>query len=135
MKRDAFFKSRFMPKFVWWLMAAAWLTALGLGRADQVDDYVQRQLHFLHIPSLSLAVIKDGRIVKARGYGLANVELNVPATKDTVYEIASMSKQFTATAIMMLVQNQKLRLDDQITNYLSGLPGAWANVTVRQLLT
>jgi CubicO group peptidase (beta-lactamase class C family) len=88
-----------------------------------------------HIPGLSLAVVKDGRVVRARGYGLANVELNVPARVDSVYEIGSMTKQFTATAIMMLVEDGKLSLDGKLTNYLSGLPPAWNEVTLRQLLT
>jgi CubicO group peptidase (beta-lactamase class C family) len=55
-------------------------------------------------PSYSLAVLRNGQVLVAKGYGLANVELSVPATEDTVYELASLTKQFTATAIMMIVQ-------------------------------
>jgi CubicO group peptidase (beta-lactamase class C family) len=104
-------------------------------RADQIDDYVKQQMQQQHIPGLSLAVVKDGKLIKAKGYGLANVELDVPATKDTVYNIASIGKQFTATAVMMLVEDGRIGLDYGITNYLADLPKAWDNVTVRQLLT
>src|SRR5262249_49395155 len=65
----------------------------------------------------------------------ASVELNVSATKDTVYEIGSVTKVFTATAVMILVNDGKIGLDDKITNYLSGLPPAWADITVRHLLS
>src|SRR5215212_498443 len=104
-------------------------------RADTVDDFITTQMQKRHIPGLSLAVIKDGKVVKMRGYGLASVELGVPATEDSVYQIASMTKSFTATAIMMLVEEGKLGLDDKITQHLSGLPASWGEITIRHLLT
>jgi D-alanyl-D-alanine carboxypeptidase len=107
---------------------------IGDSRADQVDDYVKNQMRRQHVVGLSLAVVKDGRLIKARGYGLASVEQNNPATKSTVYNTASIGKQFTATAVMMLVEEGRIGLDDGITNYLADLPKAWDNVTVRQLL-
>jgi D-alanyl-D-alanine carboxypeptidase len=96
---------------------------------------VNSQMKRQHVAGLSLGVVKDGKLVIAKGYGLANVEANVPTTKDTVYDIASIGKQFTATAIMMLVEKGKIGLDDKITKYLSDLPKAWDTVTVRHLLT
>ena len=117
------------------LALTCWLPLTNLLRADQIDDYVKQQMKQRHIPGLSLAVVKNNKIIKAKGYGLANVELNVPATKDTVYEIGSVTKVFTATAVMMLVNDGKVGLDDTITNYLSGLPQAWAGITVRHLLS
>jgi hypothetical protein len=86
------------------------------GKADKIDDYITAQIERLHVPGASLAVVRDGHITKAQGYGFANLELRSPATKETVYEIGSTSKQFTATAIMMLVEEGKVRLDDTITN-------------------
>jgi CubicO group peptidase (beta-lactamase class C family) len=79
--------------------------------------------------------MREGRPVYMRGYGLANLELNVPATPATVYEIGSITKQFTATAVMMLVEEGKIGLDDPISKYLDGLPDSWSGVTVRHLLT
>jgi CubicO group peptidase (beta-lactamase class C family) len=87
------------------------------------------------IPGLSLAVIKDGRIVLSRGYGLANVELQVPVKPGTTFQSGSVGKQFTATAVMMLVAEGKLNLDDRITKYFPGSPPSWKPITVRHLLT
>ena len=103
-------------------------------RADAVDDYINEQMRQRHIPGLSLAVVKDGKVVKARGYGFANLEHKVPATADTVYYLGSIGKQFTATGIMMLVQRGKVNLEEKVSHYLPGLPAAWADVRVRNLL-
>ena len=103
--------------------------------ADTVDDYIQAQMRWQHIPGLSLAVVKDGRIVKARGYGLANVETNTPATLATVYKIGSVSKQFLAAGIMLLYEQGKVGLDDKISKYLDGTPATWKDITIRHLLT
>src|SRR3712207_7498505 len=61
-------------------------------RADAVDDYVSTQMRARRVPGLSLAVVREGRLIKAQGYGLANVELNVAATPETVYEVGSDRK-------------------------------------------
>lgn len=103
--------------------------------ADKIDDYIQKQMQWQHIPGLSLAVVKDGKIVKAKGYGLANIELKAPATPETVYQLASVTKQFTATAIMLLVQDGKIGLDDKIGQYVDKTPDSWKEITIRHLLT
>ena len=99
-----------------------------------IDDYIQGLMQKRHIPGVSIAVVRDGKVILAKGYGVANVELSVPATERTVYQLASVTKMFTATAIMMLVAEGKLKLDDRITERLSDLPAAWRDVTVRHLL-
>ena len=86
------------------------------------------------IPGLQLAVVRNGKIIKAQSYGIANLELNAPVTDDTMFEIASNSKQYTAGAIMLLELDGKLNLDDGITKYLSGLPQTYSAITVRHLL-
>ena len=103
--------------------------------ADPTDEYVRTQMRERHFPGAAIAVIKDGKIVKAEGYGLANVELNVPATRETVFEIGSVSKQITAAAIMLLVEEGKINTDEKISKYLPNTPEAWKNVTVKNLLT
>src|SRR6266496_3694183 len=105
------------------------------GKADKIDDYITAQIKRLHVPGASLAIVRDARVTKAQGYGFANLELRSPATKDTVYEIGSTSKQFTATAIMMLVEEGKVRLDDTTTKYFHEAPQAWRGITIRHLLT
>src|SRR5262249_55095542 len=82
-----------------------------------------------------VAVVRDGKVVLAKGYGYASVELGVPATADTVYEIGSITKQFTSTAIMMLVEEGKIAVDDKVRKYLPDLPESWDTITVRHLLT
>ena len=104
-------------------------------KADQIADYIATPMQRLHIPGVSLAIVRDGRVIKAQGYGFANLELKAPATKETVYEIGSNTKQFTAAAIMMLVEEGKIGLDDSITKYFSEAPQAWRGITIRHLLT
>jgi CubicO group peptidase (beta-lactamase class C family) len=87
------------------------------------------------IPGLSLAVVKNGRVILAQGYGSANLELKVPASPETVYALGSISKQFTAAAILLLVEDGKIALDASLTNYLRGLPPEWDGITIRHLLT
>jgi CubicO group peptidase (beta-lactamase class C family) len=103
--------------------------------SGQADDYVRKRMTEMRIPGLSLAVVKRGVILKATGYGLANLETNTPATPETEYRIASISKQFVATAIMLLVQENMVRLDDPVSKYLDGPPGSWKEITIYHLLT
>jgi CubicO group peptidase (beta-lactamase class C family) len=87
------------------------------------------------VPGIALAVFRDGQPVRVRGYGLANVELDVPVTPDTVFQTGSVGKQFTAMAVMMLVEEGKLGLDDPIVKFFPGAPATWQGITVRHLLT
>lgn len=104
-------------------------------KADNVDDFITLHMQKRHIPALSLAIVKDGKVLKMRGYGLASVELGAPATAESVYQIASMTKSFTATAIMLLAEEGKLGLDDKVAQYVSGVPASWSEMTIRHLLT
>ena len=111
------------------------LFCFSTARADRLDDFVRSEIEKRRIPGLSIAVIKDGKIVKATGYGLANLELKVPAAGDTVYEIGSISKQFASEALMLLVEDGKVNLDDSINKYLpANAPETWRAITVRDLL-
>jgi D-alanyl-D-alanine carboxypeptidase len=103
--------------------------------ADPVDDFVKKQLAAAKVPGLSLAVIKDGTVVKVEGYGFADLEKRVPAQPDTVYKIGSVSKQFIATGIMLLAQDGRLTLDDPIARYLKDAPPSWTPITIRHALT
>jgi CubicO group peptidase (beta-lactamase class C family) len=104
-------------------------------QTDKVDASVATRMKNSHIPGLSLAVVHNGNPVLVRHYGLANVEWSVPTAPDTVYEIGSITKQFTATLVMMLVEEGNINLDDKITALLPDLPDAWSAVTVRHFLT
>ena len=101
---------------------------------DAVDRFVAAQMESQHIPGLSLAVVRGGAVVRASGYGSASLELDVPVTPQTVFQIGSITKQFTATAIMMLAEEGRVSLEESVTHALEGLPAAWEGVTVRHLL-
>ena len=111
------------------------LLAPALAAADPVDDYIRAEMQKRQIPGLALAVVRNGAVVKLQGYGMANLEHDVPVTPDTVFELASVTKQFTATTIMLLVEEGKIRLDEPIATYLTGTPETWKAITVRHLLT
>jgi len=98
-------------------------------------NYVRGEMQREKIPGVALLVSKAGTIVQAEGFGLANVELQVPVKPETVFQSGSMGKQFTATAVMMLVEEGKVGRDDPLTKYFADAPAAWKEVTVRELLS
>ncbi|HEY4492526.1 MAG TPA: serine hydrolase domain-containing protein [Acidobacteriota bacterium] len=102
---------------------------------QQIDQYVHAEMQARKIPGLSLAVLQNGKIILAKGYGFSNLEHNVQAKPETVYQSGSIDKQFAATAVMMLVEEGKIQLDDRINKYLKNVPEAWRDITVRHLLT
>jgi CubicO group peptidase (beta-lactamase class C family) len=110
-------------------------TAQNSTTAAAVSEYVKAEMLRQHIPGLSLLVVKDGKIVRAEGFGLASVELQVPVKSETVFQSGSVGKQFTATAVMMLVEEGKIGLDDPLTKYFPDAPAMWKDVTVRELLS
>lgn len=103
--------------------------------AAAVDAYVTKALGEWRLPGASVAVVQDGKVVLAKGYGLADTQKSTPATEHTIYQLASVTKPFTAMATLMLVEDGKVALDGKIADILPGLPAAWAPVTVRHLLT
>jgi D-alanyl-D-alanine carboxypeptidase len=103
--------------------------------ADDVDDWVKSQMQLRHVPAVSIAVIKDGVLVKAEGYGVADLEHNIPAQAETIFKIGSTSKQFIAAGVMLLYQDGKIALDEKLSKYLDGTPAAWQAITIRHLLT
>jgi CubicO group peptidase (beta-lactamase class C family) len=102
---------------------------------DRVDALIETEMRRQRIPGLSLAVLQQGEIVKAQGYGVADRAKKIPATPRTVYRIASVSKLFIATGVMSLVQEGRIALDDPVVRFLDGAPAAWRAVTVRHLLS
>jgi len=115
-----------------WISSAAAAQAVD---TDAVNEYIRSEMLRQHVPGLSLLVSRAGNIVRAQGYGLSNVELQVPVKPETVFQSGSVGKQFTATAVMMLVEEGKIGLDDPVTKYLKGGPTTWNQVTIRELLS
>src|SRR5215208_3243561 len=102
---------------------------------DSVDRYVRSEFARQRIPALSIAVLRGDSVILERSYGYANAEDRTPATDSTAYQVGSISKQFTAAGILLLVQQGKLRLDDGVTRYLPEGSSRWSGVSIRHLLT
>ena len=100
-----------------------------------IDEYIEDIIAEKQIPGISVAVVKEGKPLLIKGYGIANLEHSILATPKTVYEIASVGKTFTATIIMMLVEEGVVELDGAIATYLDNIPSAWHSVTIRQILS
>jgi len=132
-------RSRLCPSVISALCLFFFATAAVLAQNSAIDaavtDYVKAEMRRQHIPGLSLLVARDGKIVRAEGFGLANVELQVPVKPETIFESGSVGKQFTATAVMMLAEEGKVSLDDPLTKFFPDGPPAWQGVTVRELLS
>ncbi|HJP92800.1 MAG TPA: serine hydrolase domain-containing protein, partial [Pyrinomonadaceae bacterium] len=92
-------------------------------------DGIAKQLLSRHAAGVSFAVARDGRVILARGYGMANVEHSVAVTPDTVFHIASISKNILAAVVLQLVDEGKLRLDDDVTKYVPEAPTGGHHVT------
>jgi CubicO group peptidase (beta-lactamase class C family) len=101
----------------------------------RVDDVVRTEMQRQNVPGVALGIVRKGDVIAAKGYGDANVELNVPVTAETIFQSGSVGKQFTATAVMLQVEDGKLALDDSITKYFTDAPSSWRPITVRRLLT
>ncbi len=100
---------------------------------DAVDTFVADVMRKLHVPGVGVAVVRAGKVEKLRGYGLANLEWQTPVAADTRFQLASTTKLFTGTLLMLLVQDGKLALADPIGKYLPDAPPAWKNITIAHL--
>ncbi|MES2015462.1 MAG: serine hydrolase domain-containing protein [Pseudomonadota bacterium] len=100
-----------------------------------VDTFVQAELKRQNIPGVALLVRRNGVLVYSKGYGYADLDLATPATTEQRFEIGSISKQFTAAAVMLLVEEGRINLDANIGTYLGFVPAAWDAITVRHLLS
>ena len=100
---------------------------------QQVDAYLQ-SVYVADEPGVSFLIAKDGKPIYQKAFGMANMELNVPMTTDHVFEIGSITKQFTAVAILMLEEQGKLKVEDDITKYIPDYPTLGKKITIHHLL-
>jgi CubicO group peptidase (beta-lactamase class C family) len=100
----------------------------------RVDSLANAEMKSQRIPGLSILVVRDGKIDYVKGYGYSNLENKVPVKPETIFQAGSVGKQFTAFAVMLLVQDGKLSLDDKLTRYFPDAPAGWDSITVRHLL-
>jgi D-alanyl-D-alanine carboxypeptidase len=102
---------------------------------QKIDDYIKAEMKVQKIPGLAYAVVLNDKIIDSGVYGLANVELNVPVNSHSLFNIGSIGKTFTATAIMLLQKDGKLSINDPINKYLDSLPDTWSTITIKHLLS
>jgi CubicO group peptidase (beta-lactamase class C family) len=114
------------------VLVAATAPADTLGR---VDELVRAEMARERVPGVAVAIVDHGDVVKAEGYGLANVENEVPVRPDTIFQSGSLGKQFTAATVMTLVEEGKIGLEDSIAKYFPEAPEAFHAIKVRHLLT
>lgn len=102
---------------------------------DTVDQFIGAAMAERHIPGVALAVLRGGKTIRAQGYGLADLEHEIPVTPDTVFKIGSVSKQLLAAGILLLAQDGRLNIDDPVAKYVDGAPESWRGISLRHFLT
>ncbi|NBB72835.1 MAG: serine hydrolase, partial [Bacteroidetes bacterium] len=105
------------------------------GRAQSVDAPVQDVMDANDVPGASVAIVHHGDVVYQPSYGVADRASERPATDSTMYQLASATKIIAGTAVMMLVEDERIALDDSVHTHLPELPDAWRGVTVRQAMS
>jgi CubicO group peptidase (beta-lactamase class C family) len=100
----------------------------------KLDETIEAHLSQTNTPGALAAVVSRGEIIHLKTYGLANVELSVPVSDQSLFEIGSISKQFVTATVMLMHEEDKIGLDDPIHAYLPYLPSEWVGVTVSQLM-
>ena len=103
--------------------------------ADPIDAIVAKEMAAQRIPGVAVAIVRSGDVIKAQGYGLANVEHNVPVTPETIFQSGSLGKQITAAGVMLLVDDGKLALSDPLSKFYPDGPASWRSITIHHLLT
>lgn len=103
-------------------------------RADTIDDYVNAEMARRHIPGVALAVVRKGAVERAQGYGFADLEHHVPMHPDALFKTGAVGMQFTAVALMLLVEDGRISLDESVRTYLPNTPRSWQPITIRNLL-
>ncbi|MGA8429084.1 MAG: serine hydrolase domain-containing protein [Candidatus Sulfotelmatobacter sp.] len=104
-------------------------------RAESIDSFITTEMARQRIPGLAVGIYSRGKILLAKGYGQANVELGVPVKPETIFQSGSVGKQFVSAAIMMLVEEGKVSLDDSVTKYFSDAPATWKPILIKNLLS
>lgn len=111
------------------------LAPLTAAQVTSIDRFMATEMARTHVPGAAVGIYNRGSILLAKGYGLANVELGVPVKPQTIFQSGSVGKQFVSAAMMMLVEEGRVSLDDSITKYFPGAPASWKQIRVKNLLS
>jgi len=124
---------RRLPRVILFPLIA--ILAPGADAAARIDAFVASEMARAKIPGIAVGVVRDGRTVVARGYGLADVEHRVPVKTATAFQSGSIGKQFLATAVMLLAEDGALSVDDPVEKHLGPVPDGWKPMTIHHLLS
>src|ERR1041385_8799301 len=116
------------------LLAALVYCAAAQENPDKRIDEIFATWNRADSPGASVAVVRDGKLIFQKGYGKATLEFDVPISPETIFHVASVSKQFTAMSIVLLEQDGKLSIDDEVHKYLPELADYGHRITIRNLL-
>ena len=115
------------------------MTSFAQITSEQIDELANKTLKTFNVPGIAVAVIKDGKVVHSKGYGVRSLKTNEPVNENTLFGIASNSKAFTTTALSILIDEGKLKWDDKVTQYLPYFkmydPYVTKEFTIRDLVT
>src|SRR5271156_5201986 len=106
-------------------------TTLTPSQLTSIDRYISGEMKRQHIPGLVLGIYNHGNVLLAKGYGLGDVEHKVPVNSEMIFQLGSIGKQFVSAAIMMLVEQRKIGLDDGLTKYFSNAPKSWNKIKIK----
>ncbi|HEV2741368.1 MAG TPA: serine hydrolase domain-containing protein [Candidatus Elarobacter sp.] len=109
--------------------------ALTATQLAAIDAFVTAEMKRERVPGVAVGIYSRGKILLTKGYGESNVELSVPVKPETIFQSGSVGKQFVSAAVMMLVEDGKVSLDDSITKYFPDAPTAWKPILVKNLLS
>lgn len=104
-------------------------------QVESIDSFVKAEMAGVHVPGVAVGIYSRGNILLAKGYGFANVELGVAVKPETIFQSGSVGKQFVSAAVMMLVEEGRVSLDDSITKYFPNAPASWKPIRIENLLS
>ena len=120
--------------FLLFLLCSISLLSFGQIKESQSIDSIFTEWNKPDVPGCALGIIKEGQLIYSKGYGLANMEYNIPNSASSVFRIGSTSKQFTAACIVLLAEKNKLSLDDNLKSIFPDFPEYAEKITIRHLL-
>jgi CubicO group peptidase (beta-lactamase class C family) len=128
--------SRFIPVgSLFFAITVLFMGPLARARADAIDKIIEAQMKEHHIPGLAFTILKNGEITRKGAFGVANLELETPVSTRSLFEIGSVTKEFTAAGILLLAEQGKLDIDAKIASFFPKSPASWSRITLRHLLT
>lgn len=116
------------------LHGEAWANSTLIKKSEVIDTHINTLMEKGKFPGVAVAVLKNGNPIFVKSYGLASIGHQIPTHRNTVFEIASLTKHMTALAIMTLIEEGKLSTDDKLVEFLDKAPADWGAITVNQLL-